>query len=83
MKIFDALFSFFVCLFFLAKLMPPPVPPARSPTTELTSKCQHTQVSPWPPGTQDSGIMDNIISFIDKYCIYRKCRTFLITRLQS
>ncbi|XP_061441880.1 WAS/WASL-interacting protein family member 3 isoform X2 [Rhineura floridana] len=30
-----------------AKLMPPPVPPARSPTTELSSKCQYAQVSPW------------------------------------
>ncbi|XP_062984771.1 WAS/WASL-interacting protein family member 3 [Elgaria multicarinata webbii] len=30
-----------------AKLMPPPLPPARSPTTELTSKCQYAQVSPW------------------------------------
>ncbi|XP_060637980.2 WAS/WASL-interacting protein family member 3 isoform X1 [Anolis sagrei] len=32
------------------KLMPPPVPPARSPTTELSSKCQYAQVSPWSVG---------------------------------
>ncbi|XP_053119947.1 WAS/WASL-interacting protein family member 3 isoform X2 [Hemicordylus capensis] len=30
-----------------AKLNPPPPPPARSPTTELSSKCQYAQVSPW------------------------------------
>ncbi|CAM5093070.1 unnamed protein product [Eretmochelys imbricata] len=30
------------------KLIPPPLPPARSPSTELTSKCPYTQVSSWP-----------------------------------
>uniref|UniRef100_A0A8D0L2T2 WAS/WASL interacting protein family member 3 n=1 Tax=Sphenodon punctatus TaxID=8508 RepID=A0A8D0L2T2_SPHPU len=32
------------------KLVPPPLPPARSPTTELSSKCQYAHVSPWPAG---------------------------------
>ncbi|XP_026563986.1 WAS/WASL-interacting protein family member 3 isoform X2 [Pseudonaja textilis] len=46
-----------------AKLMPPPVPPARSPTTELTSKCQVTQVSPWPPATQDPDDFESKFTF--------------------
>ncbi|XP_034257934.1 WAS/WASL-interacting protein family member 3 isoform X2 [Pantherophis guttatus] len=46
-----------------AKLMPPPVPPARSPTTELTSKCQFTQVSPWTPATQDPDDFESKFTF--------------------
>ncbi|KAG8139141.1 hypothetical protein E2320_001912, partial [Naja naja] len=46
-----------------AKLMTPPVPPARSPTTELTSKCQLTQISPWPPATQDPDDFESKFTF--------------------
>uniref|UniRef100_A0A8D0AZJ5 WAS/WASL interacting protein family member 3 n=1 Tax=Salvator merianae TaxID=96440 RepID=A0A8D0AZJ5_SALMN len=50
------------------KLMPPPVPPARSPTTELTSKCQYAQVSPWLV-THDlyPGLKNGAVHIIDDF----------------
>nr|XP_028606486.1 WAS/WASL-interacting protein family member 3 isoform X3 [Podarcis muralis] len=50
------------------KLMPPPAPPARSPTTELSSKCQYAQVSPWLPGPDlCSAIKNGAVHIMDDF----------------
>ncbi|XP_006133287.2 WAS/WASL-interacting protein family member 3 isoform X1 [Pelodiscus sinensis] len=57
------------------KLIPPPLPPARSPTTELTSKCPYTQVSSWPAAHESypqhrNGNMQIIDDFESKFTFH-------------
>ncbi|KAM9164206.1 WAS/WASL-interacting protein family member 3 isoform 1-T2 [Pangshura tecta] len=57
------------------KLIPPPLPPARSPSTELTSKCPYTQVSSWPAAHEPypqhrNGNMHIIDDFESKFAFH-------------
>ncbi|XP_067418083.1 WAS/WASL-interacting protein family member 3 isoform X2 [Emydura macquarii macquarii] len=57
------------------KLIPPPLPPARSPSTELTSKYPYTQVSSWPAAHEPypqhrNGNMQIIDDFESKFTFH-------------